>query len=81
MDLAITEDVRRKNLLNDSLIDMRVGEEILELEATIINSMTQETIDHLFKVITRQGAAETEAIDRFHKLYGSKSGDTDLPAV
>ena len=78
LDLQITEDMRRKNLLNDSLVDMRVGEEVLKIDSKIINSMTQEVRDHLFGVITREGAAETEAIDRFHQLHGSKFGDSDL---
>lgn len=80
LELASVEDMRRKNLLTDSLVDMRVGDEVLEITAEIVNAMTQDTIESLFKVLTREGEAETEAVERFHREYGKEFRDSDLPA-
>ena len=78
LELAQTESIRRKNLLKDSLIDMSCDGATLPIDVQIINAMTPDIIEELFKVITREGEGEAEAVARFHQVYGSKIGNTDL---
>lgn len=79
-ELAATETMRQKNILKDALIDMRVGDEVLEVTPEIVNAMTHEVFEHLFKVITREGEAETEALKRFLEVHRSKGGSSDIPS-
>ena len=84
LDIAITDDMRKKNLLKASLIDMRVGDEVLEITPEHINSMTVDLREYLYNVITKQREAEDQAVLRFHERFAPQvdnveSIDTHLP--
>ena len=78
LELAQTESIRKKNLLKDSIIEMSSEGVTLPINEEYINAMTPDVIEHLFKVITREGEGEAEAVARFHQVYGSKIGNPSV---
>ena len=71
VQLELQEHKRRKNILLESLVDVTQGGETLPLTDELINVMPPEMVNDLFRIVTREGAAETEAVTRFHTSFGS----------
>lgn len=71
VELELQEHKRRKNILLDSLVDVTQGGETLPFTEELINVMPPEMVNDIFLIVTREGAAETEAVTRFHTQFGS----------
>ena len=64
--------VHRDKVLLKALIEMRVGDQRLPINAEIIASMKSDVRDHLHEVIIKGGTADHEAVRRFSG--GTQSG-------
>lgn len=70
--------LHRNKVLLHSLIDMRVGSDVMNITAEHIAAMQDDVLDNLYSVISGEGTAETEAVRQFPDESGEGSGGDDL---
>lgn len=71
--------VHRNKVLLHSLIDIRVGDDVIEVDESVIASMQESIRDKLYGVISGGETAETKAVAEFPENIDSNSGRDDLP--
>ena len=72
--------IHRDKVLLHSLVDIRAGDNVMEVDASVIATMQEPIRNGLYEVISGGATAETQAVGEFPENADSDTGGDDIPA-
>ena len=79
-EMTAEAKIHRDKVLLRSLVDIRAGEDVIEVDAGVIATMQESVRDALYDVISGGETAETEAVAEFPEGTDPNAGGDDLPS-
>ena len=80
MQMTAQAKIHRDKVLLRSLVDIRAGEDVIAVDASVIATMQDPIRDALYDVISGGETAETEAVAEFPEGTDPNAGGDDLPS-